>query len=107
MDSSSYTSVQAGQRSEGKLCSLGPVSPETLVWTPHALSASRPPRAGLGGSAPLDAAAAGSLRAFMVASSEDWASSGKGARRLAERPCLRVWVSFRRLNWLDMRLHQD
>lgn len=64
-------------------------SPLSLLFTAQAVLRSFPPRAGDGARVPLETAA-GFLLAFMVASSEVSASSGNGARRLDERPCLRV-----------------
>lgn len=81
-------------------------SPASLLLTAHAALRSLPPRVALGTGAPLDAAGGFPL-AFMVASSGVSPSSGNGARRLYERPCLRVWVSLSRRNRFDMRFHQD
>lgn len=82
------------------------ISPASLLLTAQAVLISFPPRAGVGASDPLDTAA-GFLSAFIVASNEVSASSGNGARRLDERPCLRVWVSLSRRKRFDIRLHQD
>ena len=57
-------------------------------------------------SAPF-APTAGFLSTLRVASNEASASSGNGARRLEERPCLRVWVSLSRRNRLDILFHHD
>lgn len=81
-------------------------SPPSLVFTAQAVLMSFPATAGVGATAPLETAV-GFLFAFIVASSELSASSGNGARRLAERPCLRVWVSLSRRKRFDILLHQD
>lgn len=81
-------------------------SPPSLVFTAQAVLMSFPATAGVGATAPLETAA-GFLFAFIVASSELSASSGNGARRLAERPCLRVWVNLSRRKRFDILLHQD
>ena len=49
----------------------------------------------------------GFLSTLRVASNEASASSGNGARRLEESPCLRVWVSLSRRNRLDILFHHD
>lgn len=94
-------------KSRTSLCEgeCGQQSPGSLLLTAQAVLASLPPRAGLGAATPLDAVG-DFLSAFMVASSGS-PSSGKGARRLYERPCRRVWVSLSRRNRFDIRFHHD
>lgn len=81
------------------------VSPLSLLLAVQAVLMSVLPMAAEGDTAPHGVALF--LSAFMVASRGASGSSGKGARRLEDSPCLRVWVSFSLRNLLDILFHHD